>query len=225
MENKNELVVKENKEINDLIDNKVKNTTDVKTAIDLLSTRTALKQDGTIGKLVEEKQQELKNDAEAKRIKAETDRIKEEVDKVKQEAEKEIAEYNRQIDAYKKEAEKLAAEVGKLQGQDDKAKQFFESNKSVLKCIGVREKLSLKAMQWLMIPAGIVYTIFQIILLPFSLLGFAMEAIMNIVDAVCGKISKAGLKIVLSIVVVLVVIGLAFGAYYLFANVINGNVL
>ena len=41
----------------------------------MLTTREALKKEGTIEKLVAEKDEELRNDAEAKRIQAETEKI------------------------------------------------------------------------------------------------------------------------------------------------------
>lgn len=183
-------------------------TTDIKQAIDLASTAKALEKDTTVAKLVDEKTDELIKDAEAKKIKAETDKIKEEVGRVRAQAEKELEELS-------KAKKRLEAEVEELQAQDDKAKAYFEANKSVLKTIGIREKLSLSAMQVLMFPAGVVFTLFQIILLPFSLIGFAIEQIMNIIDAVCGKVAKGGLKIILSILVVITVLGLVFGIYWL----------
>lgn len=189
--------------------------TDIKQAIDLASTAKALEKQTTVIKLVDEKTDELIKDAEAKKIKAETDKIKEEVGKVRAQAEKELEELS-------KAKKRLEAEVEELKAQDDKAKAFFESNKSVLKTIGIREKLSLSAMQVLMIPAASVFILFQIILLPFSLIGFAIEQIMNIVDAVCGKVAKGGLKIILSILVVITVLGLVFGIYWLITNNILG---
>lgn len=197
------------------ITNNAQTTSSVKDIIDLASTKKALEKEGTVRKLTEEKTEELVNDAIQKRIKAETDKVNEEVKKVKAEAEKQLAELQKSIDAKKAEAEELEA-------QDRKAEAFYTANKSILRCIGVRERLSLKAMIVLMFPASIVFALMQILLSPISLVGFAIEQIMNIVDAVCGKITKAGWKIALSICIIIIILGLAFGIYWVATNVVFG---
>lgn len=197
--------------VDDIIFKTAQESKQVKDVIDLAATSKALQDEKTVNKIVSEKTEELQRDAEAKKIKAETDKIKEEVEKVKQEMEKEIAELEKQ-------KKTLEGEVDKLKALDDKATAYFNANKSILKCIGVREKLSLKAMQWLMVPAGIVFAIFQIILLPFSLLGFGIEQIMNIVETVCGKIAKGGWKVVLSILVTVLILALVGFIYYAVVN-------
>ncbi|MEG1565305.1 MAG: hypothetical protein RR342_01005 [Bacilli bacterium] len=197
--------------VNDIIIQNAKNSNNVKSVIDLAATSKALQNEKTVDKIVNEKTQELITDAEKKKIESETDKIRQEAEKVKKEQEKQIAE----LDKIKT---KLEGEIANLKAEDNKAQAFFDSNKSILKCVGVREKLSLKAMQWLMVPAGIVFTIFQIILLPFSLVGFAIESLMNIVGAVCGKIAKSGWKIALSILTTVVIVALLFGCYYAFTH-------
>ena len=62
--------------VSEVIANKARETDDVKATIDLLSTREALKRDGTVDTLVSEKTEELKNDAMAKRVEAETAKIR-----------------------------------------------------------------------------------------------------------------------------------------------------
>lgn len=210
----NKVEISNDNMVDDIILQTAKASKDVKSVIDLAATSRALQNEKTVEKIVSEKTEELQHDAEAKKIKAETDKIREEVDKVKQEMEKELAELEKQKKA-------LEAEVARLKALDDKAKQYFESNKSILKCIGVREPLSLKAMQCLMIPASVIFAIFQVILLPFSLIGFSIESIMNIVEAVCGKIAKGGWKIALSIIVVALVLALVGGIYYLIVFLMN----
>lgn len=205
-----------NDTVNDIIIRNAKDSKDVKGVIDLAATSKALQNEKTVDKIVDEKTKELITDAEKKKIEAETEKIRQEAEKVKQEKEKEIAELE-------KIKNRLEGEVANLKAEDDKASAFFESNKSILKCIGVREKLSLKAMQWLMVPAGIVFTIFQIILLPFSLVGFAIESLMTIVGAVCGKIAKNGWKIAMSIIVSAIIVAMLFGIYYLVANGISSG--
>lgn len=197
--------------VNSVIIQNAQKSNDVKNVIDLAATSKALENDKTVEKIIDEKTKELISDAEKKKIESETLKIQKEAEKVKQEQNKEIAELE-------KVKNKLYGEVANLQAEDDKATAFFESNKSILKCIGVREKLSLKAMQWLMFPAGIIFALFQIVLLPFSLVGFAIECLINIVSAVCGKVAKGGVKIVLSILVTIVILALIFGVYYVCIN-------
>ena len=77
-------------EVSKIITDKVNGTDNVKTAIDLLTTKTALQQEGVVEKLVDEKEQELVKDAETKKINAETE-------KIKKEKEREIAEFDKII--------------------------------------------------------------------------------------------------------------------------------
>ena len=206
----NELITKDDKSlVEKAILDTAQKSTGVKDVIDLAATYSALQKQETVDKLVTEKTKELTSDAEAKKIKAETDRVREEVEKVKQEKEKQLAELEKSINAKQKELEELTA-------ASNKAQQFYENNKVVLKCVGVTSPLSLKAMQWLMIPAGVLFALFQIILLPFHLVGFIVEALITIVESICGKIAGGGWKIVATIVTAGVIIGLVFGIYYLF---------
>ena len=142
--------------VNELLDSKIKATTNEKEAIDFLATKTALQQDGTVEKIVNEKTEELKNDAEAKRIKAETDRINEEVLRVKAEKEKEIAELDKVISTKRKEVEQLQAD-------SDRAEAYFETNKDILSYIGIRRKKTLNVMRRLMWLATIIFAIVLVI--------------------------------------------------------------
>lgn len=215
-------IISQNKDVNDTVNSIIiknaKESNNVKDVIDLAATSKALQDDKIVGKIVDEKQKELLTDAEKKKIEAETDKIRKEAEKVKQETEKEIAELE-------KTKNRLEGEIANLNAESDKAQAFFDSNKSILKCIGIREKLSLNTMQVLIIPSGIVFTIFQIILLPFSLIGYAIESLMNIVDIVCGKIAKGGLKIALSILVAILIVVLLIGCYYIFTNYVIGKII
>ena len=193
--------------VNDLLDNKVKQTDNVKTAIDLLATKTALEQGNTVEKLVEEKTAELKNDAEAKRVKAETDKINEEIEKVKAEKLKEIEEFDKVITIKQKEVERLKAD-------SDKAQAFYDSNKEILSYIGIRNKKTLKVMQWLMIPATILFVIIQTLIFPITALGKTLEAIIEIVGGICNSIKNNALKIIISILVVLLIGTVVFLVYY-----------
>lgn len=193
--------------VTEAIKSKAKETTDVKEAIDLATTQQAIAKGETVNKLIDEKTFELTSDAERKRIQAETEKINKEVEKVKAEKEKELAELEKSIAAKR-------AERDELEAQDKKAEAYFEAHRSILKCIGIREKLSMSAMKgWLKI-ASVVYFVFQIILLPLTIIGFTAEQIMNIVDAISNKVSKAGWKIAISVVSVIVIVALLFGAYY-----------
>lgn len=199
-------------EINKIIDDKVKVEQDVKSAIDLFATKTALEQEETITKVVKEKQEELRNDAEAKRVQAETERTAKEVEKVKQEKEKQIAELDKAISAKRKEAEQLKAE-------SDKAQTFFESNEDILSYIGVRKKKSIGVMQALMFPATIIFIIVQILLFPFTLGGKFVETIINILGGISKAITGHALKIVVSVLVITMLIGGGFCAYYFMGKI------
>lgn len=194
-------------DVKSILDDKVKRTDDVKTAIDLLSTKTALEQEGTVEKLVSEKSEELRNDAEAKRVKSETERINEEILRVKAEKQKEIEEYEKTITAKKKEVEQLNAE-------SDKAKAFFDSNSEILKYIGVRNKKSLRTMQCLMVPATVIFCIVQVLLFPLTLSGVVIESFVSIIGAIGEKIKNNAWRIVISVLVVLLVCALIILAYY-----------
>ena len=193
--------------IDKLLKEKVANTDNVKTAIDILTTKEALQKEGTIDKLVAEKDEELRNDAEAKRIQAETERISKEVEKIKQEKEKELAELDKEISNKQKEVEQLKIDA-------DKANAFFKSNKDILKYIGVREQKSIKTMQALMVPATIVFVIVQILLFPLTFIGLLLETVVNILGGICGAITNNALKIVLSILIIVLLLGGGFCAYF-----------
>lgn len=196
-------------EVSKIITDKVNGTDNVKTAIDLLTTKTALQQEGVVEKLVDEKEQELVKDAETKKINAETE-------KLKKEKEKEIAEFDKIIYAKQKEIEQLKVEA-------DKAQAFFDSNKDILKYIGVREKKSLKTMQVLMFPATLVFIFVQILIFPITLCGLVLEAIIGILGGICGAIKNQALKIVITILVLLVIAGVSFCTYYFGGNLIKTN--
>lgn len=187
-------------EVNTIITNKVSETDSVKSAIDLLTTKTALQQEGVVDKLVGEKKQELVTDAETKKLQSETQ-------KVHQEKEKILAEFDKDIQAKQKEVESLKAE-------SDKAQAFFDSNKDILSYMGIRSKKTLKVMYSLMFPAVIIFLIVQIIALPITIVGKLIEIIINIVAGVCGAISNNALKIILGIVIVLLLAGSGFCVYY-----------
>ena len=193
--------------VNNLIEKKVQDTNDIKTAIDFYATSTALKQEGTVEKIVIEKQEELRNDAEAKRIQAETTRISQEVSRIAQEKEKQIGELDKEITTKQKEVERINVE-------SDKAKAFFDCNKDILKYIGVREKKSLKAMQCLMVPSVIIFIIVQILLFPLNFCGLIFETIINIIGSVCGVIKNNALKIILAIVITIIIVGAFVCVYY-----------
>lgn len=185
----------------------VKKTDNVKDALDLFATATAMENQENVDKVVGEKAEELRNDAEAKRIVAEKNRIEEETKKAVAEKEKVIAEYDKVIAEKQKEVEQLKAD-------SDKADAYFKSNKDILKYIGIREKKSLGTMQTLMFPATIVFIIVQFLLFPLNLCGLILETIVNIIGGICGAITNNALKIILSILIVVLVVGGGFCAYF-----------
>lgn len=206
MEIKNLPQVKQSN-VNSLLEKKVEQTQDVKTAIDLLATKTALEQSENLEKVVVEKGEELKNDAEAKRVEAETKRINEEAKKV-------VAEKQKQVELYDKEIVKKRKEVEQLKAESDKAQAFFDSNAEILKYIGVKNKKSLRVMQGLMVPATIIFIAVQLLMFPLTLCGVVLETLVNIVGGICGAIKNNALKLVISIGVVLLITAVVGLAYY-----------
>lgn len=206
MEIKNLPQVKQSN-VNSLLEKKVEQTQDVKTAIDLLATKTALEQSENLEKVVVEKGEELKNDAEAKRVEAETKRINEEAKKV-------VAEKQKQVELYDKEIAKKRKEVEQLKAESDKAQAFFDSNAEILKYIGVKNKKSLRVMQGLMVPATIIFIAVQLLMFPLTLCGVVLETLVNIVGGICGAIKNNALKLVISIGVVLLITAVVGLAYY-----------
>ena len=190
-----------------LIDTQSKSTNDVKTAIDLLATQTALAQEENVDKIVKEKSEELRNDAEKKRIEAETAKITEEVNKIKAQAEKELAELDKQIQAKRKEIEELKAE-------SDKEDAYFTRNKEILKYVNIRSKKTLAVMKTLMIPATIIFLIVQILLFPITFTGLVLENIVNIVGGICGAIKNNVWRILMAILVVSIICAVVFAVYY-----------
>lgn len=190
-----------------LIDEQAKSTDDVKKAIDLLATKTALADQDNVDKIVEEKSEELRNDAEAKRIEAETAKIHKEVEKVKQEAEKQLAELDKQIQSKRKEVEDLRAE-------SDKEDAYFVRNKEILKYVNVRTKKTLKVMKTLMLPATVIFFIVQVLLFPITVCGLILENVVNIVGSICGAIKSNVWKIISSTLVVLIILTAFVLVYY-----------
>lgn len=194
-------------QVNDLIKQKVNETDDVKKAIDLYTTKSALEQEGVVEKLVTEKQEELITDAEAKKIEAETQKILREAEKLKQEKEKELAEIDKEIARKKGEIEQLKVE-------NDKAQTFFESNEDILSCIGIKSKKTLKVMYTLMIPATFIFILIRILALPLTISGKLVEIIIDIVGGICKAIKNNALKIIISVLVIVLLTGGGFCAYY-----------
>lgn len=185
--------------VSSVIEQNARATNDVKATIDLLSTKKALEQEGTVETLIQEKTKELQNDAEAKRVQAETAKIQQEVAKVRQESEKEIAELA-------KTKNRLQAEVEQMAKEADKAEAYFEANKDILKCAGITSKKTLPVMKaWLWV-ASLVFIIIQVIKLPITIVGSLIEGIINIVGDVCGAVKNNAVKVIVSTVVILVLV-------------------
>lgn len=206
MSEENNLVVV-NDGVDKLIETKVNETTDVNTALDLMFTHEALKDKDTIDTALREKKEEIKNDAEARRIQAEADKISKEAEKIKQEKEKQLAELDKVISAKRKEVEQLNAD-------SDKAQAFFDSNEDILSYIGVRSKKTLKVMYMLMIPAIVIFLLVQIIALPITIVGKLAEIVINIISGICKVISNNALKIFVAILIIILILGVGFAIYY-----------
>lgn len=181
--------------VSTILEEKSKQTDNVKEFIDLLATKTALEKTETVDKIVEEKGEELRNDAESKRVKAETERISEEVKKIVAEKEKQIAELDKEI-------AKRKAEVEQLKAESDKAQFFFECNADILSCVGVRKKKTLRVMYILMVPATIIFMLIRLIALPLTVAGKLLEIIIEIVGGICKVVTNHALRIVTAILVI-----------------------
>lgn len=207
IEKKDNQAIGKNPSIDKILDEKTETAQDIKTALDILTTRTALQREGTIDKLVDEKEEELRNDAEAKRVQAETDKISKEVEKVKQEKEKQLAELDKVISAKQKEVEKLEAEA-------NRAEKFFKSNEEIFSCIGMKNAKSLGVMYFLMPFAIFVFILVRFIALPLTISGKLVEIIIEIIGGICKAITNNALKVIISIFVILLLVGCGFCTYY-----------
>lgn len=203
----NNLPTKVNNDVKNIIEKKVSETNDVKQAIDLFTTKTSLEQDGTVEKLVTEKTEELKNDAEAKRIEAEAKKLEQEVIKVKQETEKELAELEKQKSL-------LQGEIEQMQKEADKAEAYFQANKDILKCGGIFTKKSLGVMKFWLYPSSIVFAILQILMFPITIVGAILEKVIDIVGSVGGSVKNNALKITISVLVIILLVGATALAYW-----------
>ena len=180
----------------------------------------SLKSEGSVDNVIMEKVRKTDNVKEAIDLMTTTTALKQEgvVEKLVEEKEKElikVAEYDKVITAKKKEIEQLKVEA-------DKAQEFFEHNKDILKHIGIREKKSLKTMYALMLPATIVFIIVQILLFPITLCGLVLEAIISILGSVCGEIKNQSLKIIIAVAILLLIVGVGFCVYYFGGQALNG---
>ena len=206
-------IEKKHDDVKSLLDNKIKETTDEKSAINLLATRTALMQDNTVEKIVNEKKEELINDAFTKKVIAETKRVEEEVKKVEAEKRKQIAELDKVISEKQKEIEQLQAD-------SDKAQAYFEANKDILKFINIKSKKTLGVMKFLMVPATIVFILVLIITLPITIAGSIVQAVVHVIGGICEAIKSYALKIIISIIVVVLIVAIVVGIIY-FGNMLT----
>ena len=186
--------------VQNLLDKKMATTDNAKDAIDILATAEALKREDTAEKLVSHKKSELEADAVTKVARAETQKVQAETDK-------QVAELDKQIITKKKEVERIKAD-------SDKADQFFEGNKELLRYVGCRTKKTIGTMRFLIVPALIIFLIVQILLLPITFCGLVIENIVRVVGDVCGAIKQNGWKIVASIFIVLLIAAVIVAVYF-----------
>lgn len=193
--------------VQNLLDKKMSSTENAKEAIDILATAEALKRDDIANKLVSHKQTELETDAEAKVVRAEADKIAVETKKVQAEKDKQVAQLDKDILTRQKEVERLKAD-------SNKADQFFESNKDLLRYVGCRSKKTIGVMRFLIVPSIIIFIAVQILLLPITFCGLIIENIVRVVGDVCGAIKQNGWKIVASIFIVLLISAVLVAVYF-----------
>lgn len=159
--------------------------TTLKDAIDIGVTGKALQKDGVIEILTDKKEQELKEDAEAKRLKSETDRLREEANRTD------------------KEKDKIDKEI-------EKAKAYYNAHKSVLKYSFVKEPMSIPYMR----VGAIMGTIITFLFLPLIMAGALIELIVDIIGSVTGTITKNSLKLIVGFLVVLFIVAVGVGCYF-----------
>lgn len=159
--------------------------TTLKDAIDIGVTGKALQKDGVIETLTDKKEQELKEDAEAKRLKSEADRLHEEANRTDKEKEK-------------------------IDRETEKAKAYYNAHKSVLKYSFVKEPMSIPYMR----VGAIMGTIITFLFLPLIIAGALIELIVDIIGSVTGTIQKNSLKLIVGLLVALFIVAVGVGCYF-----------
>lgn len=157
----------------------------LKEAIDIGVTGKALQKDGVIETLTDKKEQELKEDAEAKRLKSEADRLRE-------------------------EANRTDKEKDKIDRESEKAKAYYNAHKSVLKYSFVKEPMSIPFMRI----GAIMGTIVTFLFLPLIIAGALIELIVDIIGSVTGTITKNSLKLIVGLLVALFIVAVGAGCYF-----------
>ena len=125
--------------------------------------------------------------------------------------------------ADKTEAERklIQAEAGKLEENANKARAFFNANKSVLRIIGIREELGFKTMNILYCLALPLYLLAAVLIsFPISIAKFFVELVIDILGDVSKKISSNFLKVAAGILSLGISGGIIFGLYLLIVNLI-----
>ena len=69
-------------------------------------------------------------------------------------------------------------------------------------------------MQALMFPATLIFVIVQILLFPLTFVGVTLETIVNIVGGICGAVKHHAVKIIISIAVIILIIGVVFAVCF-----------
>jgi len=126
-------------------------------------------------------------------------------------------------EAEKAEAERklIQAEAEKLEGSTNKARAFYNANKSVLRIIGIREELGFKTMNILYIIALPLYLLAAVLIsFPISIAKFFVELVIDIIGDISKKISSNFLKVAAGIISIGISGGIIFGLYLLVANLI-----
>lgn len=159
--------------------------TTLKDAIDIGVTGKALQKDGVIETLTDKKEQELKEDAEAKRLKSEADRLSEEANRTDKEKEK-------------------------IDKESEKAKAYYNAHKSVLKYSFVKEPMSIPFMRI----GAIMGTIVTFLFLPLIIAGALIELIVDIIGSVTGTITKNSIKLIVGLLVALFIVAVGVGCYF-----------
>ncbi len=160
------------------------NAMSLKEVIDYGVTGKTLQKDGVMETLTAQKEQELKEDATAKVIKAEAERLRE-------------------------EASRTNSEKEKINKEKEKAEAYYNAHKSVLKYSFVKEPMSIPFMR----VGAIMGTIITFLFLPLIIAGALVELIIDLIGSVTGTITRNSLKLIVGLLVALFIVAVGVGCY------------
>lgn len=181
--------------------------TTLKEVVDVGVTGIALQNKHVIVDLKEKKERELKEDALAKVIASETARIEQETNRVLEEGRRQLADLNNQIN-------EVRAVKDKLEQEADQNKAYFECHKSILKYAGCVQVMSVTYMKKMSVIGFLIMCLVKIVFSPLILTGLFIETLVDIIGGVTGTITHNAWKIIASLGLAILIVGIVIGAYF-----------